>query len=273
MTEHSSKEIEGSFRRHGIDYSRPGFYDTPAFKAVEREHPAFLMSYAEYVDSLTFPEDYIARARQCVTEAAGFMFSELVRDGRRGACIDASGTLQRILDREGIWNYLVDGGVRVQFPNSSRIRDIHFWPLVHPDNPAKTGHAWLRVPPFRVVDITLPIQPYSTRVAQYFDSLVMAEEAVPYEPDAGDLFETELIEFLVAKHGRPPTMRNISPVMREFMKAFPAFAISYQQLRLMYIPMRISAIDGDLEEMRNLCLSGKYPVQLYEQFRDRKAKL
>src|SRR5882762_6732324 len=159
MVNLNSNEIEREFRKHGIDYSRPGFYDTAAFKAVEREHPAFLMAYAEYVDSLVFPEEYTTRAKYCATDAASFMFSELVKDGRKGACIDASGVLQRVLDREGVWNYVVEGALRVQFPDYSGIRDLHFWPLVHPDNPARTGHAWLRVPPFRVIDITLPVQP------------------------------------------------------------------------------------------------------------------
>jgi hypothetical protein len=266
MTKLSRTQIERALSKHGIDYSAPGFYDTPAFKAVEKEHPTFVMSYAEYVDSLTFPDDYLARARKSATEAAEFMHLALVKDGRRGACIDASGTLQRILEREGIWNYFVVGGLRVEFPASSRIPDIHFWPLVHPDNPAQTGHAWLRVPPFAVIDITLPIQEYSAKVAAYFGNYVITEESVPYEAEAGDLFENELVELLIKKNGHHPTLRNLPPSQIEFMTIFPAFEIQYRQLRLKYIPMRISAMDAGLEGMKNLCLSGKYPLELYKEF-------
>ncbi|SRR6266436_1293939 len=267
MAKLTRPQIEEGFRKHGIDYSKPGFYDTPEFQAVEKKHPAFLMSYAEYVDSLIFSEEYLVRTRKCATEAAEFMYSALVKDGRKGACMDASGTLQRILEREGIWNYFVDGGLRVQFPATSGIRDIYFWPLVHPENPAKTGHAWLRVPPFITIDITLPFQPYSAKIAPYFSGPVMAEKFVPYKAEAGDLFENELVDLLVQQHGVPPTLRNLPPEKREFMAVFPAFEIQYRELKLKYIPMRISAMDAPLEGMQNLCLSGKYPPELYEEFR------
>jgi hypothetical protein len=50
------------------------------------------------------------------------------------------------------------------------------------------------------------------------------------------------------------------------MMLFPAFGIDQRDLRIKYVPTQISAIDADLEEMRNLCLSGMYPLQLYEKF-------
>ena len=152
--EMNKNELETMFDKLGIDYSRPGFYDTPEFKEVEEGALAFITSYAEYIDTLTFSPEYLGRARRRTSEAAEFMFAELVKDGRRGACIDASGVLQRILDRELIWNYMPDGGLRIQYPEESKIPDSYFWPIVHPDNPAQTGHAWLRVPPYVIVDIT-----------------------------------------------------------------------------------------------------------------------
>jgi hypothetical protein len=96
----TKEEIEKVFRKFGIDYSQPGFYDTTEFKAVEKRNPTFLMSYAEYIEALEFSPKYLARARQCTTEAATFIFGELLKDGRKGACIDASGTLQRILEKK-----------------------------------------------------------------------------------------------------------------------------------------------------------------------------
>ena len=91
MAKLTRTQIEEAFRKRGIDYSKPGFYDTPEFQAIEKKHSVFLMSYAEYVDSLTFSDEYLVHARTCATEAAEFMYSALVKDGRRGACIDASG--------------------------------------------------------------------------------------------------------------------------------------------------------------------------------------
>jgi hypothetical protein len=266
MHKKSRKELEAGFEELGIDYSHPGFYDTPAFKAVEQKAPAFIEAYAEYIESLDFDKEYEQRARGLVMEAARFLFAELVKDGRKGACIDASGVLQRILDREKVWSYLVGGGVRISFPRSSAIRDSHFWPLVHPDNPAKTGHAWLCVPPFKVLDVTLPIQYYSAKIAAYFDGFVAAEEYSDYEAVAGDLYEDELVDLVVKKNGKPPTLENLARWQKNFMLTFPSFGISYAKLALKYIPMQISAIDSDLEGMQNLCLSGMYPLELYEKF-------
>jgi hypothetical protein len=266
MRKKSRRELEAGFEELGIDYSHPGFYDTTAFKAVEKKAPAFIHAYGEYVDSLEFNDEYKQRAQKLAMEAARFLFAELVKDGRKGACIDASGVLQRILDRDEVWSYLVGGGVRISFPSSSAIRDSYFWPLVHPDNPAKTGHAWLCVPPFKVLDITLPIQHYPAKTAAYFDGFVAAEEYSEYEAVAGDLYEDELVELVVQKTGKPPTLENLAPRTKQFMRTFTAFSIRYAELALKYIPMQITAIDSDLEGMRNLCLSGMYPLELYERF-------
>jgi hypothetical protein len=266
MAKKIREELETMFEKLGIDYSHAGFYDTPAFKAIEKKAPAFIEAYAKYVDSLDFDEGYKQRAQKCAMEAAEFLFKELIEDGRRGACIDASGVLQRILDRQKVWNYLVGGGVRISFPSSSAIRDSYFWPLVHPDNPAKTGHAWLCAPPFKVLDITLPIQPYPPKVAAYFNGFIAMEECSKYEAVAGDLYENELVELVIERTGKPPTLENLAPRQKQFMGTFPSFGVGYAELALKYIPMQISAIDSDLEEMRNLCLSGMYPLELYKKF-------
>lgn len=266
MARRPKEESEAIFRKLGIDYSRPGFYDTPEFKAVEKKDPAFIAAYGEYVDSLDYSEDYLETSRREAVEAASFLFGELVKDGRRGACIDASGVLQRILDRQGIWNYFVGGGVRIQFPASSGIRNEYFWPIVHPDNPAKTGHAWLHVPPFKVVDITLPVQGYSRNIAEHFEGFIAVDDSVPSVAEAGDLYETEVIEMYRKNHGTLPTLDNLHPQQRQFMSVFPAFEVTYGRLKLKYIPMHISAMDSDLENMQNLCLSGKYPGELYREY-------
>jgi hypothetical protein len=109
MPNMTKDELEAVFGRFGIDFSRPGFYDSPEFRANEENDPDFIATYAQYVDSLNFTDNYLKHARQRALAAAEFMFAEIGRDGKKGACIDASGVLQRILDREGIWNYLVAG--------------------------------------------------------------------------------------------------------------------------------------------------------------------
>jgi len=259
-------ELERLFRSANIDFARPGFYDQPGFVMAERRDPRALEAYAEYIDKRPYPEDYKARARAVVTRAAQFLSRELEIDGRRGACIDASGALMRMLEREGIWSYMAGGATVVEFPRHAHLRAQYFHPFVHPDNPAKTGHMWLRVPPFAVVDVTLAMQPWSNRQRPFIPAYIASEAFNVAEKEIDDLIEDELMELLM-EQGRVPTMANLEPRQRQTMEKFPAFQIEQQELRIKYVPTRVSAMDGALEDMRNLCLSGKYPAQLYQDFR------
>lgn len=63
-------QLEAEFQRLGIDYREPGFYDTPAFLAVERMDPRFLSYYAEYVDRRTYTAEYMDRVRELVPRLA-----------------------------------------------------------------------------------------------------------------------------------------------------------------------------------------------------------
>ena len=92
------EELEAGFRRLGIDFANPAFYDTPAFHGAERQNPALVIEYAQYINALTFPPEYLERARAVVLASADFLYRELVADGRRGACIDISSTMLRFLE-------------------------------------------------------------------------------------------------------------------------------------------------------------------------------
>jgi hypothetical protein len=158
------------------------------------------------------------------------------------------------------------GATAVEFPEASRLRTQYFFPFVHPDNPAKTGHLWLRVPPFVVVDVSLAIQGWSRRQKPYIPAVVASEISAPAEVGIDDLIEGELMELLLVQ-GRVPTMRNLTPVQRSTMRKFPAFYVTAHDIRLKYVPTQVSAMDAPLENMRNLCLGGRYPAQLYAEFK------
>jgi len=99
-------ELEAEFGRLRIDFGNPAFCETPGFLDAEQLDPGLLIKYAQYINTLTFTPEYMERARTVVRETAEFLYAELVADGRRGACIDISQTLQRFLERQGIWVYL-----------------------------------------------------------------------------------------------------------------------------------------------------------------------
>src|SRR5690242_9743445 len=102
-------ELTAFFNDLGLAAPRPGFYDAPEFIAQEQQDPRMLELYAAYVEARPYDATYLANATALVHRLASFMAERLQRDGRLGACADASGVALRILEREGVWAYMVDG--------------------------------------------------------------------------------------------------------------------------------------------------------------------
>jgi len=269
------EELEREFGRLGIDFRNPGFCETPAFLEAEGRNPRLLFTYAQYIDTLTFTPEYLEHARRVVRDTGDFLHRELDADGRRGACVDISQTVQRFLEPQGIWVYMVAGGLRIQYPAASGVGTRWFWPLMHPRNRARTGavtgHAWVCAPPFKVIDLSFAIQPYSPNEQRYLNGYVLAEECEgpPEATTVNDLMDNEVRQELTLALGRLPNMTDlprVAPDLRDFMADFPSCKITKDEVHLKYIPTRISAPDRPLEGMRNLELRGRYPAQLYEEF-------
>jgi hypothetical protein len=146
---------------------------------------------------------------------------------------------------------------------------------MHPRNRARTGavtgHAWVCAPPFKVIDLSFAIQPYSPNEQRYLNGYVLAEECEgpPEATTVNDLMDNEVRQELTLALGRLPNMTDlprVAPDLRDFMADFPSCKITKDEVHLKYIPTRISAPDRPLEGMRNLELRGRYPAQLYEEF-------
>ena len=262
-------ELEELFEEHDIDFTQPGFYDSRAFQRVERNDPSFLENYAEFVHVREYDPEYLERARRIIQDLANFMSAEVAADGRQGACVDASGALMRMLERQNIWSCMVGGAAIVSFPPETRLNTRYFWPFMHPDNPAGTGHMWLHAPPFKVVDVTLAFQGWNQRQAPFIPQTIAIENFEPAEAEIGDLVENELVELFFNDHRRPPTLLDIAPAQLDVMEKFDPFTVREGQTRIKYVPTKVSAMDGTLEQMRNLRLRGRLPAELYQRFLQR----
>jgi hypothetical protein len=262
------RQLENTFRRLGIDFANTGFCETPEFQAVERDDPTFLKFYAMYVRQLQLSPEYIERARNVIQTTADFLFHELVADGRRGACVDISGLILRFLERQGIWCHVTCGGLKIQFPAESGIGPKWFFPLMHRNNNAFTGHAWIYAPPYKVIDISVSLQPYPAEQQRFVRGYNLAEEC-HQSPDATtirDLMEPELIEEFVRDHRRMPTMNDLMPELRQFMRDFAPCRVVSEGVSFNYMPVKISAPDLSLEQMLHPTLSGRRPMQVFEEF-------
>ena len=262
------RALERQFVDAGIDVTSPGFCDSGAFinaEAIDRE---LLLKYAQYVRERPYDAAYADRVRTRAPEVAEFLTTELARDGRLGACIDVSAVALRFLKRKGIWGIAVVGSLVVDFLNpQGRRRILHHF--MHPANPAKAGHAWLCVPPYDVVDLT--VQAQSGFSADELTRLApILAEAVPTDGDIAldELAEPELLELFRADYGRLALLQDlVTEPMRDFWTRSPARVVTTQSVRLKYIDCGIIACEAvPLEDMRNLVLSGRGPGDLYAEF-------
>jgi hypothetical protein len=266
----TAQQLRRLFARKGIDFAKPGFYDTPQFLAAEREDSRFLETYAEFVSVQRFDRAYVARAREVIPNVVATVSMELSRAARHGACVDVSGLIMRMLEAEGIWSYAIGGAVEISFPGESNLPPSYFWPITLPDNPIFAGHMWVCAPPFKVVDVALPVQQWTLEKASYFPEYVLSDLARPAEPTVGDLLDADAVRDFVAHEDRLPTMedvRRLTPWLFPFMRSFRAFAVVVGQLRIKYVPTKVSATDRPLADMVIPELNGKRPRGIYADYK------
>jgi hypothetical protein len=166
---------------------------------------------------------------------------------------------------------MVAGAATVFFPPDSGLDRRYFSPLVHPNNPAKTGHMWLFAPPYKVVDITLRMQGWDQPEAEHIPAAILTEQWKPAQADIDDLMESELADLIYRNTRQEPTMASLGPQLVLTMKKFPAFFTAISGTQIKYVPTQISAMDGTLERMRNLQLNGRYPLEIYRRFLEQRA--
>lgn len=257
-------DLSELFRAIDVPTDQPGFCDHENFVAVEREHPEFLNLYAAYVAKRPYNEAYISNSRVVIQRASELLHAELVRHGRLGACVDISGILSRILDREGVWNCGVKGSLTISFPERSRIGPRYFWSVDHGHFTA--GHAWLLAPPFTVVDISVKQQPYEGKEHDYIPNLVLSEEKTPVAVQVDDIVSPSARREML-KSGLPPE-RHLSEAARYVPGIFeaipPILVPGLRGATLKYTPVAIHAPDCALEDMRNMMFGALTPGQLYK---------
>jgi hypothetical protein len=100
----------------------------------------------------------------------------------------------------------------------------------------------------------------------------MVLEEVGCKGDIGlsDLVEPEFVEWFLRTRGRRPKVSDLVAMSgskwRDFSERFGVCVTKSEAASLKYIPMLCVVPDLPLEKMGNLCLTGKGPLQLYEEW-------
>ncbi|MFF2339975.1 hypothetical protein [Bacillus mycoides] len=257
------KEIEKDFLNKKINVSQVAFYDSQEFMNVERNNPSYLNNYAKFVQLKKYDSSYLNMVREKLPVIAELLYKELEKDGRLGACVDISSVLSRILEKEGIWNYMVFGSLNIDYPQKSNLPRGHFWAVDIDIMKRTAAHAWVVVPPFHVVDLTIKMQNYSLGQSKYLPDMVLSEEVKSYIPKAEDLISDQIIYTYRCK-GIRDVLAVAMPQFKQFNTIFPAVSTKYNGTLLRYIPTAISAPDGPFEKAINLELNGRYGYKIYQ---------
>ena len=257
-------DISKDFINRGISIEHPGFYDDPLFLKVEREHSAYLNNYARYVQLKEYDDEYLISCEAKINLISRILQNELVKDGRLGACVDLSLVLGRILERVGIWNYVVKGALTIRFPSSTGIPDSHFWPI-DPTADVSAAHVWVSAPPFNVIDLTIGMQPYSMNQRKYIPDMIIEKAINPIEIEFNDICSNEA-GVMAMMEGDECTMDTVfrsNPVLESFIQVFPASVYSFNDTKFKYIPCGIGQPDMPLEKISSLELSNMTGYEIY----------
>lgn len=248
-----AEELERLFGDMGVRRLEPGFYDDPAFLAVEREQPEILEDYAEWV--LRRPRDaaYDTRVREVVPRMAEMLANHAISIGRaRGACVDAAGAMMRMLERMGIWCFSVAGGFNVSVKGRQDLGTRYWWPYDSLEDGASVmGHMWTVAPPFMIVDCSVHSQPWEPEFARAMPKYVAEERPAKTRGTVNDLVSDDIRMAYAHRAGfaDPGLHQRLQPGIARLWETFPSVMIETQHLLMRYVPTGISAPDCTLEEL------------------------
>jgi hypothetical protein len=262
MSAENLGDLDKLFEKHGIDFSKPGFYDDPQFIEAESRDGSFLETYGKAVARRTYSEAYLARARREIPAIARLVWEELIKDGRLGACVDVSMILSRVLEQEGFWNYLVKGSLTINFAASHGLTPRFFWSWDLVQQRFAAAHAWVVAPPFGVVDISLKQQPFKKGQGQeLLPDMMVSEHLKTVDPDPRDIFSPS---FLLAEKTLPgKSISKFAPRLRQFFKDFPPLVGEHDGTQMKYTTVAISAPDAPFPNMVGWPINGRTGYEFY----------
>jgi len=260
----SHEDIRNCFLQHDIPIGLPGFYDHPNFIEIENSNDFFLANYARFVSTLSFDENYIAKARNKIPIIVNELYAQMANDNHIGRCIDISAVLSRILEKEELWNFVFKGSLSIEFPEQSNISNKYFWSVDRGDFAAR--HAWVYAPPYNVIDLSVRQQPYFENEIDFLPNYVIAEDMVITEATTHEIISPEVIDHLISC-GIPLAnqLEHVNNETPAFIELFPSKSISIHGVSFKYIPIAGLANDCPLEGIANINFQEKTPLQVYNE--------
>lgn len=249
------------FEGLGIDSSALGFFDHPNFLAEERRNGRFLETYAEWVVHRERSPDYDAHVRAVMAKLSPIISARLDRHHWLGSCVPVSLMVTRMLDRLGVWSAVMRGSVTIRTPDGE---SRHF-AIVDEDegDGRETGHYWLVVPPFDIVDLTLHHQRWTEGDEKHqalAPKAVLADRTEVIQPRADDVIAASRL-----RSGVTAEIHQHLPDQRRFGAIFPARKVALSGLELRYVASGSTAPNEPLEQVNISGRSGVPAIQIWQE--------
>ncbi|NOI65116.1 hypothetical protein [Vibrio sp. 99-8-1] len=257
------EQLRKEFENKGIPLDRVDLFDHPNFLRAEQQDASYLVKFAQFVAEQPYSVDYLAKAEKIIEDVCAILSSELIENGRKGACADIAGILSRILELKGVWSCPIKGSSTINFPEGSNEETTYFWSV--DSSSAFAGHAWVFAPPFAIIDITLKQQPYSGDKKKYIPEIILVKDANKSHSNVEDIISPEA-RLYMQMQGIPKrkSLDFAASQLKPVQTSIPACNVLIEGTDIKYSPVAIFATDSGLPSMTNMQFKGKSPYEMYK---------
>jgi hypothetical protein len=261
------KKLLADFDAAGISTENPGFYEDFAFIRCEHKDPNYFENYARFVEWQKFPSKYLERAEQVIHFVIAEMQLALQLDASRDTLFETPFVMSRILEREGVFNYVVHGALTISFPPALGFEPISFWTADVRGSALANGYQWLCAPPFHVIDMTIQSLQYPCPITHLVPRTMMANDAVEDVGDPKEILSPAAIEQLQTSGGTlEEGLDRYLPGYRDRIAPdFCARLVTRGETKFKYVPTSVMAPEHELETFKGFTSKGRTAIQLYDE--------
>lgn len=268
LMEGGIEQLQQEFADARISTDEPGFYEDGQFIRREQKDPQYLDNYARYVLQQQYPPSYFDRAEPIIHVVSEELQLALKEDGSPESYDEAPYVMSRILEREGVWNFVASGSLTMTFPSGSGFEPFSF-PAVELRNgrAIDCSYRWIVAPPFQIVDISIQACQYPNPFNHLLPKIVWESEGEVTVGDPSDIFSAKSLKEIAAEGitTEEALNRHFPTYRSRFAPDFPARIVARLDTQLKYVPTRVLVSEKSLEQFTGFQLQGRLASQIYAE--------
>jgi hypothetical protein len=266
LAEEGLEQLVQEFAASKISTDEPGFYEEGAFIRREAKVPHYLDNYARYVNQQHYHPAYLDRVQPIIHVVSEELQLALKEDGSQEAHAEAPFVMSRILEREGVWNYVACGSLTINFPSGSGFEPFSFWSIeVRQERAVDTAYQWVVAPPFQIIDIAIQACKYPNPFNHLLPKIVWEDNGEATVAELSDIFSPKGMKLITdAGLSMDEALDRYLPHYRgAFAQDFPPRIVSRLDTQLKYVPTGVKVAEQSLEQFSGFQHRGLNAAQIY----------